>query len=534
MLENEMETDVLIIGSGATGATFARLLVESGREVLMVDSGKQLSGRPGEHLRNTFRYQQEPNMFTDTIMSQLEVYSVPDGPFPRPNSPLRQNFENLKQKWWRNMPAASAVYAVGGMLTLWTASTPDPAPFERASFIPDEDWTQMLAVAKQLLHVNTDVFSVSQLGDVVQKRLQDKGFSLSPLQQAAEKVPVNDRRAFFIKWTGADTILGPLLDDPRYQDSFKILSEHRAEKLNWSGDKVISAVVNDLRTMTPITIHAKTFIVAAGSFLTPSLLWASGITPPALGHYLNDNLEVSCHVVVDSAIIKAMRDDPNNPHAAKPIPIAHNDPGPALGSTPTPEKPWHAQMHRLGRQFLYMPGEDVRTQVHLTWYGTVDIDYKNHITFGPKKDRFGMPQITINFHYSRNDWIRAARMWWDLVKTGRAIGKIHGIPMLSPPGSTLHLQGTYRMGDDASEKDGTSVTDAFSRVWRYENLYLGGLGSIPNSMASNPTLTACALAVRAAAHLSGRSLSEVLQTHEKGPGKTMGVRKKKTKKVETG
>ena len=126
-----------------------------------------------------------------------------------------------------------------------------------------------------------------------------------------------------------------------------------------------------------------------------------------------------------------------------------------------------------------------------------------------------MPQITIDFQYSRNDWMRAARMWWDMVRTARAIGKIQGIPMLSPPGSTLHLQGTYRMGDDASEKDDSSVTDSFSRVWDYDNLYLGGLGIIPNSMASNPTLTACALAVRAAAHLSGLSLWNLATTLEK-------------------
>jgi len=156
---------------------------------------------------------------------------------------------------------------------------------------------------------------------------------------------------------------------------------------------------------------------------------------------------------------------------------------------------------------------DVRKQVRLTFYGTVDISADNRITFSDQyKDRFGMPQITINFRYSRKDWIRAVHMWWDMIRTARVIGRIQGIPLISPPGSTLHLQGTYRMGDKADDR--TSVTDPFSKVWGFDNLYLGGLGIIPTSMASNPTLTACALAVRAAAQIRGQSLDELL--HEVG------------------
>jgi pyranose oxidase len=277
----------------------------------------------------------------------------------------------------------------------------------------------------------------------------------------------------------------------------------------------------NLSTFTTFEVDAKTFIVAGGPFLTPRLLWESGITPPAFGHYLNDNLETSCHVIVDPDILHEMKSMPSNPHGAKTIPIAHNDPGPAPGTTPNPEKPWHGQMHRLGRQFLYLSGVDVREQVHLTWYGIVDISYENCITFGKQKDRFGLPQIIIDFRYSRNDWIRAVRMWWDMVRTANAIGRIPGLPMLSPPGSTLHLQGTCRMGDDATQDDSTSVTNSFSRVWGFDNLYLGGLGIIPNSMASNPTLTACALAVRSAAQISGHSLGKFAGSFQRSSGQPL-------------
>ncbi len=510
MSGDDKKTDILIIGSAAAGSTFARLLAGTGRKITMIDAGKQLSVRPGQHLKNDFRYRQEPNVFSATIASQLETYSLPQRFLTKVLHP-RANFENKKQKWWRNMPFASTSYAVGGMLTLWTASTPDPVAFERAPFIPNDEWEQMLAIAKLLLNVHDDVFSDSIVGKAVYERFVQKGYHMNPLQQAAQRLPVDDRRAYFVNWTGADTILGPLVDDAEhYKDRFEILAEHRAEELHLSGGKVVSVKVRDLRTYTHYKIHADLVIVAAGSFLTPRLLWQSGIQPYALGRYLNDNVESSCEVVIHPDIIETIRSDPDNPVREKGIPIPHNDPGPALGFPPTLEKPWHGQIHRLSRQFIYLPGEDVRKTVRLTYYGTVDISPENRIKFSPDhKDRFGMPQITIDFGYSIHDWWRAVRMWWDMIRTANVIGGIHDFPLISPPGSTLHFQGTVRMGETSDEQ--TSVVDPFSKVWGFDNLYLGGLGVIPNSMASNPTLTACALAVRSAAHIRGMSLEELMK-----------------------
>jgi choline dehydrogenase-like flavoprotein len=63
--------------------------------------------------------------------------------------------------------------------------------------------------------------------------------------------------------------------------------------------------------------------------------------------------------------------------------------------------------------------------------------------------------------------------------------------MSLPAGSSLHYQGTYRLGP---RNDGTSVCDPNSEVWDVANLFLAGNGLIPTETAANPTLTSVALA----------------------------------------
>ena len=72
-----IKTDVLVIGSGPVGCTFARLLEEGGRQVLMIDAGCQLSARPGQHLKNSYFFQRDTNSFSSMIRGHLHNFSIP-------------------------------------------------------------------------------------------------------------------------------------------------------------------------------------------------------------------------------------------------------------------------------------------------------------------------------------------------------------------------------------------------------------------------------------------------------------------------
>ena len=67
-----------------------------------------------------------------------------------------------------------------------------------------------------------------------------------------------------------------------------------------------------------------------------------------------------------------------------------------------------------------------------------------------------------------------------------------------PLGMHFHYPGTVRMGQ---RDDGTSVCDSRSRVWGFENLFVGGNGVIPTVTACNPTLMSVAHATIAARQL---------------------------------
>jgi pyranose oxidase len=162
--------------------------------------------------------------------------------------------------------------------------------------------------------------------------------------------------------------------------------------------------------------------------------------------------------------------------------------------------PYHGQvMHLELSPIEIVPGAaPTEHVVGLGWFVAKDLRAEDRVTFSEREvDAYGMPRPRIEYALTPRDRERIEAALEDQARGAAALGEeVPGRgPTLVPPGSSLHYQGTTRMGQS---DDGESVCDPYSRVWGFDNLFVGGNGVIPAATASNPTLTSVALAIRAA------------------------------------
>ena len=75
---NVEHVDVLIIGSGPLGCTFAKkILEETPFSVLVIDIGSKLTEIPGENLKNSALFKNDVNRFTGIVQAHQQLLSVP-------------------------------------------------------------------------------------------------------------------------------------------------------------------------------------------------------------------------------------------------------------------------------------------------------------------------------------------------------------------------------------------------------------------------------------------------------------------------
>ena len=524
----EGAVDVLIVGRGPLGATFARVVSERapGAKIMMVEMGPQLTKRPGMHIKNIadpeerLRAQirsQGPAQYqydipTVTIRADAGSstsiameYKQREGFLARPGTYLTD--PDAVQVDGRGLPAASHSTNVGGMGAHWTCACPPPGNTERVPFIPDDEWDRLRARATELLCVTQEAYPQSVEGFAIQQTLSEVFDHLLPEGRKVQRMPlaVQVREDGRLYWTAPDVVLGPLAEQVNDGSGpFELRSERICRRLITEGDMVTGALLEHLPSGRRETVAAKVVAVACDSLRTPQLLWASGIRPPAVGHYLNDQPMILSVVSLEDRIIERARE---TLRAAGRVPdttrlIAEEALGAFWVPFHDPEHPFHGQvMHADISPIPVDPAaarEDPQHTVVLGWFTTKAPRYEDYIEFSEEEtDPFGLPKMTIHYELIASDKEAIARAINEVRRAGAAFG--HTInddeAQMLPAGSSLHYQGTVRMGE---ADDGTSVCDRDSCVWGYTNLFVGGNGVIPTGTACNPTLTSVALAVRAA------------------------------------
>lgn len=517
----QVSVDVLIIGSGPIGAAFARVIAERAphAKMLMVDVGPQLTARPGMHVKNIpsaeerTRAQirsQGPSQYQYKIPTIAERSAAAERSGPqrvatlaRPGTHLATTDDADLER--SGMPAAALSSNVGGMGAHWTCACPPPGNTERIGFIPEDEWERLFRKAHELLAVTVHAYPESVEGFAIQQTLGEVFDAVLPEGRKVQRMPLacrsdaDGRRL----WTGSDVILGPLADAAGTGHNFELRPETLCRKVLADGSRATGALVEHLPTGRQEVIAAKVVVVAADSLRTPQLLWASGIRPQALGHYLNDQPQIVAGVELSEEILERAR---STLAASGQLPSTRREAGESVAGVfwvpfHDPEHPFHGQVMQLDASPIPLDiseaQADPRYVVGLGWFCRKELRFEDHVAFSDSEtDYLGMPKMQIHYELTPADHetIDAARR--EQARAALAFGRMlrEDESRLIPAGSSLHYQGTVRMGETA---DGRSVCDPYSRVWGFQNLFVGGNGVIPTATACNPTPTSVALAVRA-------------------------------------
>jgi choline dehydrogenase-like flavoprotein len=240
-------------------------------------------------------------------------------------------------------------------------------------------------------------------------------------------------------------------------------------------------------------------------------LWASKVRPDALGRYLNDQPQVIGAVAL-------------NLPAADRLKAGTGDGRDALTGVlwiPFDEStdfPFHGQIMQVDASPIDLGQEtwdDSRPRVGIGLFTAKEARYEDRVWFDDSQlDESGLPAIHIDYGLTERDAERIARAIRLAGQLAESLGDIvpEGTPKLLPAGSSLHYQGSVRMGTDPA----TSVCDANGEVWGFPGLFVAGNGVIPTETACNPTLTSVALAIHTAAAIAGRTSDDAVSPSAPG------------------
>lgn len=475
-------TDVVIIGSGPTGSAYARVIRRDWPQarIVMVEAGPQILPRTGGHLDNVADLKERAALEilaqggdrTPRLSISKEEWEARraggfDASFLRRSGLFIANEADPNENLFAGFAAAN----VGGMGTKWSTGTPTPSEIERVPFIPADAFEAALGVAEGLLGTNKDPHAGDVSAIALRERLgeafnpgRSPDRTVRPMPLAATPTPEG------LRYHGTDVVLGPLVDEPA--ESFQILAETICRRVVHENGHAVGVDLVRAGETESFFLAAGTVVVACDSLHTPQLLFASGIRPDALGRNLND------HFIISQ--MAEMRSDP---------------PMRAMNWIPaTNEFPFSVTIHATTLSSIEKTPDFTGQPVGMGVFCPTDIDWENRVVFDETKpDWRGLPSISIRWKPSEADKARVEEAKAVAIRVANIIGRpAPGFAtIMQPVGSSLHYQGTVRMGE---EDDGTSVCDRNSRVWGFDNLYVAGNGVIPTVTATNPTLYSTALA----------------------------------------
>lgn len=452
--------DAVVVGGGAAGLSAARMLVERGRRVAVLEAGPLvlLTHSSTTDLR-----------FDDAGLSRLRAmfeYS--------PRHAEGDGFGHL-------------IGCVGGRALFWNGAAPRFAASDFAAWpISLEDLAPYYEWAERDMRVTRD-FGAGGLGETVCRLLHEAGL---PAEQGPYAV---DTRATKDGWVGG-TVGNPIASLLRTnlltaeEPKLRLAAHSFAQRILFDGDgRAAGVTVADLENDTTHELRARSVVLAAGGCESARLAMASSLPDRSgrLGRRIVDHLFCRAYHPVSPAMY-----DPSKPEAA-------------IVAVPAGES-------RAFQLEIHMPSDDLFVQSEYSnWKPESSKPYaamvRSFAPVQPRDDCFielgdgdGPGDYTVHFSYSQADLDQLDAMAAGIEQVGTALDAVSlGEVRRFSPGDSHHEAGGMMMGVDPA----SAVTDPFGRCHSVPNLVVADASTWPTVSAANPCLTITALARRQAEQL---------------------------------
>ena len=305
-----------------------------------------------------------------------------------------------------------------------------------------------------------------------------------------------------------------MLPDALETGKLQIVSNAVVRQITTNRDSGLAdgAVFVDRRSKQEFHAKARVVIVGASTLESTRLLLNSGLANSSgvLGHYLFDQFYIKDVV---SCIVPEARGGNPRPGLIggdgyvprfRNLNKRENDfiRGYAMdfgsGGSPHPE---HLPLY--GADLLRSLADLQGSSFSMTTMGEVLPRYENFVEIDHSvADAWGIPALRINAKYSDNEFAMAK----DSMSVAEELCHDAGFELLAkhwqmvPPGESIHELGTCRMGSNPK----TSVLNKWNQTHDINNLFVVDGSSFVSGGSQNPTLTICALSMRAADYIAAQ------------------------------
>ncbi|MGF1427159.1 FAD-dependent oxidoreductase [Kitasatospora sp. LaBMicrA B282] len=494
----ELTADVVIIGSGAGGATTAWALAGSGARVLVLERGGFLP-------REAANWSPQA-VFAEQRYHNAEPWRTPDG--RRFTSTAHYYVGGTTKVYGASLPRLRVadfgpVAHPGGLSPAWPFDyaelEPHYAAAERLYRVhgPADPGADPTAPPRSTPFPHPPVPHEAPVAEL-ERRLRAQGLHPYPLELGIDLGPDRPCRrcgtcdAFPCRVGAKNDAETRALRPALRRGNVRLLTHTYVHRLATGPDGRRVTTVHALRAGRPLTVRAGTVVVSAGAINSAALLLRSASDRHPAGLANGSGLVGRNLMLHNNSVLVAIDPRRRNPVTFQKT-LAVNDfyqPGPH-----TPEPLGNLQLMGKIRAEMLPPRLPHRLRAAVAahsldwWVMSEDLpDPRNRVTLAPD-GQITLHRVPTNTRAHR-DLLRAARRM--LHRAGYPLVLAHRMGVEA----TGHQCGTTVAGPDGRD----SVLDPYCRSHQVANLYVVDGGFFPSSAAVNPTLTIAAQALRVARH----------------------------------